>query len=176
MNNKFTLAYDNEDDRAYGLAGMAVTIASLDAIDRISEIYLDAEGPMVTFSNEYYFSGSPSVSPKATWENLISNFHLTASMVVGNVMARSLVRLHQEVPSDVMKQISEEIRLEGRLSCELEQDEVDAMMSRMMSRANRIFLNPRVHPLLRELVGVISRRRRLSGRELSEELAYLQLG
>ena len=31
--DKLTLAYLNEDDRAYGLAGMAISLAALDAID-----------------------------------------------------------------------------------------------------------------------------------------------
>ena len=64
-----TLAYLNEDDRAYGLAGMMISLASLRAIDRVAEVSLDSEGPMVEFSHEYYFPGSPSISPKSTWDN-----------------------------------------------------------------------------------------------------------
>ena len=68
-----TLAYLNEDDRAYGLAGMMISLASLNAIDRVAEICLDSDGPMVEFSHEFYFQGSPSISPKATWDNLHRN-------------------------------------------------------------------------------------------------------
>ena len=31
-----TLTYLNEDDKAYGLAGMAISLAALDAIDRVA--------------------------------------------------------------------------------------------------------------------------------------------
>ena len=55
MDESLTLHYSNEDDRAYGLAGMAISLAALDAIDRISSVSLDAEGPMVTFSHSYYY-------------------------------------------------------------------------------------------------------------------------
>lgn len=166
--------YENEDDRAFGLAGMAVTIASLDAIDRIAEIWLDADGPMVSFSNDYYFSGSPSVSPRASWENLIRNFNLTASMAVGNLMARSLVRLGKEIPEDIMENLRKTVLLEGMESCALDEDEVDALLSRSLVRANRIFRNPRLHPAVKALASVISRRRRLSGHELEDELSILQ--
>ncbi|MCM1152901.1 MAG: hypothetical protein NC328_04530 [Muribaculum sp.] len=170
----FNIIYTNEDDRAYGLAGMAISIASLDAMDRISEVSLDAEGPMVTFSHDFYFSGSPSVSPKATWNNLIRNFHLTTSMVIGNLMARSLVRLGTEVPVEAMTRVRDAVVEEGRDSCALEEDESTRLLQRAVMRANRIFMNPRIHPAVKELAAEISRRRRLSGRELEELLSLLQ--
>lgn len=174
-NEAFTIYYDNEDDRAYGLAGMALTIASLDAIGEVAEVSLDTDGPMVTFSNEYYFPASASLSPKAHWDRLLRNFHLTASMVLGNVMARSLVRLGRDVPVEVLGRIHDTIIDEGRETCSLEDDETEALFSRTLSRANRIFHNPRLHPAVKELVAILSRRRRLSGRELEEQLSHLPL-
>ena len=103
--NKVTLAYQNEDDRAYGLAGMAISLAALNAIDRVAEVSLDAEGPMVSFSHAYYFAGSPSISPKATWDNLIQNFHITTAMVMANVLSRSLVRMKREAPRQILDEI-----------------------------------------------------------------------
>ncbi len=35
-----TLEYSNEDDRAYGLAGMAISLAALDAFDRVAAVSL----------------------------------------------------------------------------------------------------------------------------------------
>ncbi len=88
---QLTLKYQNEDDKAYGLAGMAIALAALDALDRVAGVSLDSDGPMVTFSNEFYFSGSPSVSPKSTWNALLHNYYITSAMVVSSVMSRSLV-------------------------------------------------------------------------------------
>lgn len=173
--DKFCIVYNNEDDKAFGLAGMAVTMASLDAFDRIAEVWLDAEGPMVSFSNDYYFAGNPSVSPKASWNNLLRNFHLTTSMVVGNLMARSLVRLGRELPEDVLSEVRDIVREEGRDSCALEDEETDVLFNRSMREANRLFRNPRLAPAVRELASMLSRRRRLSGRELEEELMMLRL-
>ncbi len=170
-----TLNYSNEDDRAYGLAGMTVSLAALDAIDKIVEISIDADGPMVTFSQEYYYSLSPAVSPKMVWENLIRNYHITASMVVANIMARSLVRLGEETPKDVLDKIYSEIESEGLETCGLEKDEVEAFYNKIYMQNRRIFANPRLRPAITELARILSRRRSLSGLEIRDELTLLQL-
>ena len=171
----FQLKYSNEDDRAYGLAGMAISMASLDALDRITEIFLDAEGPMVDFAHEYYFAGSPSISPKSTWDNLVTNFHLTTSMVVGNILARSLVRLKEEAPREILDQVYACVEEEGADTCSLESDEVRHIFQMALSREMRLFRNPRVHPAIDEFARIISLKRSLSGREILDELHLLQL-
>lgn len=174
-NPKLTLTYLNEDDRAYGLAGMAISLAALDAVDRIAYVSLDADGPMVTFSHEYYFTGSPSISPKATWNNLLHNFYITSAMVVSNVMARSFVRLGEEVPDSLMKDIYGEIKAEGEDTCALEDDEVDSLYRKTTTGMRRIFANPRLHPAIEEFARTLSRRRTLSGTEIYDELRALRL-
>lgn len=175
MQDTLTLTYLNEDDRTYGLAGMAISAAALDAIDRISAVSLDAEGPMVTFSHEYYFSGSPSISPKSTWNNLIQNFYITSAMVVSNVMARSMVRLGEDVPESVLDTIRGEMLAEGQDQCALDEDEVDSLYRRTTTGMRRIFANRRLYPAIEEFVRTLSRRRSLSGTEIYDELRALRL-
>lgn len=175
MSESFQLSYLNEDDRAFGLAGMAISLASLDALDKITEIFLDSEGPMVSFSNEYYFSLSPSVSPKAVWNNLLRNFHLTTTMVMSNVMARSLIRLGHEAEDDIFEKLRALVREEGSEICSLDPEESDAIFDKVFLHTRRLFHNPRLHPAVKELAGVISRKRRLSVLELSDELELLRL-
>ena len=172
---ELTLSYLNEDDRAYGLAGMAISLAALDALDRVASVSLDADGPMVTFSHLYYYSGSPSISPKTTWNNLLHNLYLTSAMVVSNVMSRSLVRLHKEVPEEITSKIRSVIADEGRDSCQLDDDEIDALFNKTQSSMRRIFRNPRLHPAIDEFARTLSRRRTLSGKELLDELRILQI-
>lgn len=171
----FNLKYSNEDDRAYGLAGMAISMASLDALDRITEIYLDAEGPMVRFSQHYYYSQSPAVSAKAVWHNLVSNLQLTTSLVLSNIMARSLIRFGSEAESSVYEEIRRLVREEGRDVCSLDEEESDAVFDKVMNHSKRLFYNPRLQPAVRQLAGVIARRRRLSVLELAEELELLRI-
>lgn len=171
-----TLTYLNEDDRSYGLAGMAISLASLDAVDRVASLSLDSDDTMITFSHEYYFSGSPSISPKSTWDNLIRNFYITSAMAVGNVAARSLVRLRQNnIPAEVIDPVIDTIYEEGRESCSLEDDEIEAICDKVRMLSRRIFGNPRIHPAVDELARTISRRRSLSGGELIDELRLLQI-
>lgn len=172
---KLTLSYQNEDDRAYGLAGMAISLAALDAIDRVASVSLDSEGPMVNFSNEYYFSGSPSVSPKATWNTLLHNFYITSAMAVSNVMARSLVRLGEEAPQPVMEALRAEINAEGIETCALEEDEVDRMYRKTIMGMRRIFGNRRLHPAIGEFARMLSVRRELTGTDIYDELRALNL-
>ena len=171
----FELRYSNEDDRAYGLAGMAISMASLDALDHITEIFIDADGPMVSFSQQYYLTSSPSISPKDVWHNLISSLHLTTSLVVANIMARSIIRLGEEAEKEVFDEIRALVREEGRDTCSLDEEEADAVFDKAMVHSRRLFYNPRLHPAVKQLAGVISRRRRLSVIELAEELELLRI-
>ena len=173
--NNLSLSYLNEDDRAFGLAGMMIALANLRAIDRVANVTIDTDGPMVEFSHEYYFVGSPSISPKSTWDNLVENFHLTTSMVLANVLARSMVRLNIEAPQDLLKSIYSQVELEGRDTCSLENDEIERLYNNALTRATRLFRNPRLHPAIKELAHIISRKRNLSGREIYDELHLLQL-
>ena len=171
----FQLKYSNEDDRAYGLAGMAISMASLDALDHLTEIFLDAEGPMISFSQQYYVTSSPSVSPKDVWHNLLNNLHLTTSLVVANIMARSIIRLGAEAEASIFDEIRLLVREEGRDVCSLEDEEADAVFDKVMQHSRRLFYNPRLHPAVKQLAGVISRRRRLSVLDLAEELEMLRI-
>lgn len=174
-NETITLTYLNEDDKAYGLAGMAISLAVLDAIDRVAGVSLDADGPMVTFSHQYYFSGSPSISPKTTWDNLLHNFYITSAMVISNIMARSIVRLGQDVPSDLLETIRREIAEEGRDTCSLDDDEIDTLYDKTRSYMGRIFRNPRLHPAIDDFARTLSRRRSLTGSEIIDELRSLSI-
>lgn len=170
-----TLTYQNEDDRAYGLAGMTISLAALDALDHVVSVSLDAEGPMVRFTHNYYLCGSPSLSPKAVWSNMVSNFNLTSAMIMSNVMARAMVRMRGDVPDEMMKTLHEAMVEEGRESCSLDEDEVDIIYDRSRAYMRRIFRNERLHPAIQELVRTLSRRRTLTNAEIADELHLLQI-
>ncbi len=170
-----TIGYNNEDDRAYGLAGMAISLAALKALPLVAEISIDADGPMVEFASEYYIVTSPTYSPKMGWDNLVRNFHITSAMVISNLLARSIVRDGTAPEPDSLDYILSEMEAEGADTCSLDADEVKALFDRTLSFSRSIFGNPRLHPAIREFAQIISRRRHLSGTEIEDELQYLQL-
>lgn len=174
------LAYRSEADRAYGLAGMTISLASLEALGDVASVSLDAPGPMVAFSTAFFYGSSQSASPKALWQRLLRNYQVASSLVVGNVLARCLVQPSgtpgvQADPTDMLDEAYKGIEADGRDICQLEDDEVRAFYSDTLMRQRRLFANTRLHQPLRTLVDILRERRTLSGREIAEELHYLRI-
>lgn len=169
------LGYRGEDDRCYGLAGMSVSLASLDALDQVASVSIDYPGPMIRFTGEFYYGGSPSVSPKATWHRLMENYRLTTSLAICNVLARCAFRDGGTDPTDMLDELWPIIRAEGAEACALEDDEIDSLLSNTLTRARRIFGNHRLLQLLPPLAEAIRSERELSGRALAEHLHLLRL-
>lgn len=169
------LKYKNETDRCYGLAGMAVSLAALDALDKVISISLDADGPMVTFSYDYYFSGSPIVSPKAMWNNMVESFQLTSALAISNIMSRCVIREKKDLRQDLINLLYERISLEGRESCDLDDDEIRPLFDKTLNYTRRLFANRRLHPLIDEFAGTIAKRRVLTAKEIRDELHALQI-
>lgn len=169
------LAYKDEDDRCYGLAGMAITLAALDAIDRVRAISLDSDDLMVNFDDEYYFQGSPSVCPKTSWNHILENFHITSAMMISNLLSRRLILRKKEVEQDMLSLLYDTIATEGRDTCSLEEDEIRALFDKTLSYSRRIFSNRRIYPLVDKFAQIIASRRTLTGEEVREQLHYLQI-
>lgn len=169
------LQYKNEDDKCYGLAGMAITLAALDAIDRVDTISLDSEDLMVDFIREYYFEGSPIVSAKTSWNHILENFHITSAMMISNIFSRRMIYEKKDVEKEVLELLYNTILAEGRDSCSLEEDEVKELFNKTLAYSKRIFANRRIYPMVDKFAQIISNRRTLTGSEVREELHYLQL-
>lgn len=169
------LAYRSEDDRSYGLAGMTLALATLDAIDDVVGIDMDTQGPMVIFSNEFFWGSSQAASPKAHWHHLMRNFRITTSLAMANILARCLVRDRGSDPTDMLDALLPVIMSEGRDVCSLEEDEVRNFYENTLRTTSRTFHNPRLHPYIEHLADILTRRRTLSGREIAEELHSLHL-
>lgn len=169
------LAYRSEKDRSYGLAGMSIALASLDAIDRVVRVSMDEEGPMVLFSNEFFWGSSQASSPKAHWHALLQNYRITTSLTVANVLSRCLVWEKHTDPTEMLDALYPAVEQEGTDQCSLEGDEVRQLFAATVRQMQRIFANPRVHPVVDQLSAILTARRTLSGRDLAEELHYLHL-
>lgn len=175
-----SLAYRSPLDRAYGLAGMTISLASLDALANIVSVSLDTDGPMVAFCNSYYYGYSQSASPKAQWVRLLQNYRIAASLVIGNILSRCLVQpagtpgIHAD-PSDMLNEAYRDIAADGRDICQLDVDEIRAFYRDILQSQYRIFSNTRLHPALRSLVATLQEQRTLTGRELAEEMMALHI-
>ena len=173
--NKSPLIYRSEEDRCYGLAGMTLALATLDAIDSVVRVSVDEEGPMVLFSNEFFWGSSQAASAKAHWHTLMRNYQITTTLALSNVLSRCLVRDHGADPAEMLAALYPVIESEGREVCELEDDEIRRFYDNSLMKAHRTFGNPRLHPYIDRLADVINRRRTLSSREIAEELHALHI-
>ena len=169
------LAYRSEEDRCYGLAGMTLALATVDAIDTVVRVSVDEEGPMVLFSNEFFWGSSQAAAPKAQWHKLMRNYQITISLVLSNVLARCLVRENGADPTEMLHALYPVIESEGKEVCELEEDEIRSFYENSLMKAHRTFGNPRLRPYVERLADIITRRRTLTGREIAEELHALHL-
>ncbi|MCM1319353.1 MAG: hypothetical protein NC217_03105 [Muribaculaceae bacterium] len=168
------LAYRSEEDRCYGLAGMTLALATLDAIGDVVRVSMDTQGPMVVFSNEFFW-GSQVATPKDHWRNLIRNFRITTSLAMANVLSRCLIREQGADPTAMLDELLPVILDEGQEVCSLEEDEVRTFFNNTLMQTRRTFGNPRLHPYVERLAGILASRRTLSGREIAEELHALHL-
>lgn len=170
---KLTLAYRNENDRAFGLAGMVFTLGNLDALDSVQGVTIDTDGPMVTFTHPYYHCMAPTASARAVWDVMKRNFYITASMVVGNVMARAMVLDGTQVPDSLLDEIFDQVKAEGEDTLMLDDDEIESLYGQILQQSRRLFGNPRLHSPLRQLSGILAGKRTLTGLELIDELQEL---
>ena len=85
-----TLQYSDDRDKAYGVAGMTITLVALDGEDYFSGIDLDAPaGEHIIMSHDYGFRGNPRMSAKVVWEQIMRELRITASLALGNLMPMS---------------------------------------------------------------------------------------
>lgn len=165
--------YRNEDDKAYGLAGMMISAGALNALELIHSVSLDAEGPMVCFTDEYHHLLCPTLSPKSVWERLRRNLYVTAAMTVGNVMARTTVRDGKEPSADKFQPIIKALEEEGAETLSLDADETRALFDSLYQRIYRVFHNPRLQPKVHELSHRVALLRTLSQGDIAYELERL---
>ena len=167
------LTYIDEDDRAAGLAGMMISLATMDALDSLVSASLDAEGRMLRFGDSYYLGMSPAVSPKAVWETTMRNLHVTASLVLANIMSRSLLKGRGEIPEPIKREIYAAVEAEGSDACGLEKDEIRTFFDRTYLQQRRIFGNPQLRPAIQSLCGVLKERRDFTAAEIHDLLSNL---
>ena len=86
------LKYIDEEDKSYGVAGMAVAIMVFDGENLLSSISLEAPAnEAMVFTSDFYFSGNPRLSAKYSWNRLLEHYQLSIGMLIANIMCRNIV-------------------------------------------------------------------------------------
>lgn len=169
-----TLRYRDERDRAYGLAGMALGLIINDGEQFLDAIDLDAPGgDMLLLSPAYYFPLTPSTAPRAILDTLTGRYTATVGTVIGGILSRCYVNDGEEITPDCLRLLHNAILDEGRASCQLEEEEINAIFNKQFNYMRRVFRSPSVNNVVSDLATTLRRQRRLPLRDLLDLLAPL---
>lgn len=168
--------YNDENDRSYGAAGMAIGLVVFDGEDMISTISLDRDpGNMVEMTGEFYFNGNPGISPKAAWNQLLKNYNLSVVMMMSNILCRNRVLRLTRVNDDMKKSIHDAVAEEGHNVCSLENDEIDRLFDKNFNYLDRVFSHRGVQSVAHDFAALLKSRRILSRAEIVEQLRALNM-
>lgn len=174
---KKQLSYKSEDDKCYGITGMAIALVVFDGEDYLTSINLDAESSdaMIEFTDEFYFTGNPEFSAKSVWNHILKNFNLAMSLSVGNMLCRRLVLESRPMDRDTTKSLFNLMVEVGRESCSLESDETQHLFEKNLNYLNRIFSHHGVQSVAHEFADVLRSRRVMTRFEVIEQLRALSM-
>lgn len=168
------LSYRNDDDRCYGATGMAIGLVVFDGEDMLAGVSLDAPAhAMMEMSQDFFFSGNPSLSAKAAWNTMLRNFNLMSAMMIANVMCRRIVFENGDMDNELRTMLFDCILQEGAETCSLERDEAERLFEKDYSFLNRVFSHRGVQAVAHDFAHSLSRMRRMSRSEMLEELRGL---
>ena len=174
MINNTSLSYNDETDRAYGVAGMTIAMAQCDGEAYLASVNIDNPvGAAIVFTPAFGFSGNPRLIASLAWREHLNQFQLLSAMIMGNVLCRSNIRAAMPLSDDKIKALRELIAAEGRERCSLDDDELDIIFTKTQRALSRTFTHPAVSRLAHNLVDSLQRRRSLSAVEVFEILGPL---
>ncbi|MCM1162896.1 MAG: hypothetical protein NC339_01385 [Muribaculaceae bacterium] len=170
------LRYTDETDRCYGAAGMAISLVVFDGEEILSAISLDSPegGQTMALTPEFFFAGNPGVSAKTAWRQILKNYNLGIAMLTANLLCRYLVNRHTGLPADVRDTLRSLALEEGRDSCQLEDDEIDAIFDKNINYLTRVFSHRGVHTVAHDFASALQSRRHLSRLDALDILQALQ--
>lgn len=170
------LGYRHDDDRCYGVAGMAIGLVIFDGEDYLEGINVDARSDeLISLSNQFYFGGSPTFSAKSVWTRVVNNFNIMSAMVISNALCRSLVQDGMPVRFEIKQQIRDILTMEASETCELEKDEIERLFEKNYNYLYRVFNHGGVQDVAREMVERLRRTRTMSRLDVLEQLRSLSM-
>lgn len=169
------LKYADETDKAFGLAGMAISLVAWDAEAWLDAIDLDAApDAAMRMSADFYLTLAPHVGAKAVWEQALTRFRLTAAMTVANVACREMAHAgHARLSAEADAALRRALDDEGAELCGLDPDEVSAVYGKSLAYCQRLFTHPGVSALAGQLAEALAAQRSLDAPSVFAILAPL---
>lgn len=145
---------------------MALAAFVLDYEKYISSVSIDRHGiESVEFSPDFYITGSDNISAKLSWKHILEQYQIITSMLISNVMCRSIVRnLHE--PEYAHRKAILEVLGDYASDCQLEADEAEGLFDKHYVYLDRAYRSNRMHAAAKLLVEELSSHHTLSYSDL----------
>lgn len=158
------MKYRDELDKCYGIAGMSVALAILDAENMLIGVTLDGDGlDCINMVPQYYAVGNPLLTPSSVWQDVFQRFQITLGMTIADTMCRKMVLDKGVVDKKLRKSLLDAACEEGKTSCQLEGDEVEHIFDKYFQYMLQTFKNRDVHTAISSMVDKLQAQRSLSG-------------
>ena len=166
-----SLRYKDESDRAYGIAGMVISLVVLDGEPYLASVNIDNPiGEAIDFTPAFGFMGNPRLSASLAWRELIKQFEFSTAMLMGNAMCRAYVSSSRPLSNETTSILKDIIRNEGRETYSLEEDETNIIYNRTHRYLERVFTHSGVVEMAHDFAAALLSKRNLSSGEVFEFL------
>lgn len=170
------MKYRNEQDKCYGVAGMAIGLSVFDADNLMTEVSIDADGvDCVRFVPDFYFTGSPRVSASKSWHHIYAHYQVSMGLAIANAMCRRMVQDHGVLDRKRCEELLDAAVADGHSLCQLDRDEVEPLFDKSYSYLMRVFGNRDIQQAINAFVEQLRQRRSLTRGEVAELLQELNL-
>lgn len=166
------LHYSDESDKSLGIAGMAIALVACDSESVLASVSLESGEETFDFSQDFFFSGNPRQSARIAWNELLRQFQIASSLLLGNVFCRARAGGHAP-EADVLDFVRDFIAAEGREYCSLDDDEIQTVYDKYLHFHTRLFSHPGVLSVARDFATVLRMRRSMTAGEVFEQLSRL---
>lgn len=168
--------YKDEQDKCYGLTGVAMSIVIWDMENIVSDIYLDSdEGNPIKYTPQLKLDGNAGISPQNAWNRSVEEFRMAMGMILSNVLCRAYVLQHKFINHKTKQHIFDYFIEEGKCQCDLERDEVEQLLTKNFDYLNRIFSHPQIQDIAHYFAQLLTDRRHLTQSEIIAALQPLNM-
>lgn len=168
--------YKDEQDKCYGITGVAMSVVIWDVENLISAVYLDSDAEKtITYTPQLKLEGNAGISPQNVWNKNVEDFRLSMGMILSNVLCRTYVYENKFINHKTKQHIFDYFIEEGKNECDLERDEVEALLVKNYDYLHRIFSHPEIQRIAHDFARLLTSRRHLSQVEIIEALQPLNM-
>ncbi|MDD2961203.1 MAG: hypothetical protein PHR45_03855 [Muribaculaceae bacterium] len=168
------MKYSDEKDKCYGVVGMAIGLNVWDAEDLFSSITIDADGyDCIDFTHEYYFTGTPTISPKASWQHQLKIYKIMMGITISNVMCRCMVGDGKQLNRGDKEELLSIFIEQGDEEYSLSKEECVAIFDKSYNYLLKLYSHYQVKSMVKEFVDKLAQKRKMSSCEVQEAIALL---